>query len=163
MTKSEIDLYISNNYKLLLKAAKGLTFKNQRNYDPKILITEAYLHVLNNIERLKEESDIQRFMFAKIHMESKFDKSGTNLFYSDRHLNLDDLQINQSISEYELNQIDLYLQNEKDTVLKVVADAYIVKQHNTVQKLQDYFGISNRTAIMYINQIKNKIRSYEKV
>lgn len=163
MTKSQIDLYISNNYKLFLKAAKGLTYKNQRNYDPKILITEAYLHILNMSDRIKDESDVQRFMFAKIHMESRFNKSTTNLFYSERNLNIDDIQINHQSTNYELNEIDVYLIQEKDTVLKVVADAYIIKQNNTVRKLKDYFGISDRAASMYIKLIKEKIRTHEEI
>lgn len=163
MTKSQIDNYISNNYPLLLKIAKGLHYKNQRNYDPKILITEAYLHVLNIQDRLTSDQDIQRFMIAKINMESRFDKSTTNLMYSERNTDIDSVQIIHTTSEYNLNAIDIYLQQEKDTVLKVVAEAYITKKHNTVRKLKDYFGISDRAASMYINLIKDKIKTYEEV
>lgn len=163
MTKSEIDSYISRQHNQLLKVAKGLTYNNQRNYDPKILLTEAYLHVLKHSEIIADEDTLKRFLIAKMNMESKHDKSGTNLFYSERHLNIDNLQINRQETEYKLSPIDIYLQNEKDTVLKVVAEAYLIKKHNSVEKLRKYFGISKRSAEMYINKMKTKIITYEEV
>jgi hypothetical protein len=163
MTKLEIDNYFTDNYDLINRIATALTIKNCRNYDPTILVSESYLHVIKVQDKIQDIDQLHRFIIAKISMESYKSKSTTNLLYSDKHKNIDDIQINYESLPYTFNAVDLYLIAEKDSVMKYAAEAYIVKGHDTVRKFKDYFGISYNSSRQFIDKIKENIKKYETI
>jgi len=161
MKKSEIDNYIKLNYPLLQNIASGLVSKSKRNYDACILISEAYLHVLNINEQIVDSDQLQRFLIAKINMEVRFNNSKTNRQNRFNENTIDDTIINREEMPYTLNAIDHYLDNENDSIMKFVAEAYLVKGHNTIRKFNEYFNFSSYTSTKFINQLKDRIKEYE--
>jgi len=161
MKKSEIDNYINLNYSLLQSIASGLVSKSKRNYDACILISEAYLHVLNISEQITDTDQLQRFIIAKINMEVRFTNSKTNRQNRFNENSIDDTIINREETPYTLSAIDYYLEHENDSIMKFVAEAYLVKGHNTVRKFNEYFNFSSYTSTKFINKLKNRIKEYE--
>jgi hypothetical protein len=163
MTKLEIDKYFSDNYDLISRIATGVNIKNSRNYDPTILIGEAYLDIIKNQHKIDNIETLYRFIIASISRESRCSNSSTNYTFKDRHISIDDIQIHKEETPYTFNAVDLYLMNEKDSVRKYAAEAYIVKGHNTVRKFRDFFGISINSSRQFIDQIKENIKKYETI
>jgi len=163
MTKRELDSYISINYEFLNNIAKGLSYKNQRDYDPSILIHEAYEHCLKIIEQITTQDQLQRYLIAKINLESRFTNSKINIEQrvkdSEQIQEVEyecHLEVKQQ-QEEKYNRIETYYNNEKDSVSKYFFEAYYKKGHNSIRKLATYFSISPGTADKELTKIKQRI------
>jgi hypothetical protein len=162
MTKLEIDKYFEDNYDTIYSIANVLTKKNKRNYDPCILISEAYIKLLEIQDKITDIEQLHRFIIARINMEVSLSKSKINLEYKTKHISLDEITINRQDSEYQFNIIDKYLQQENHSLLKYVAEAYIIQGHNTIRKFRTHFKIGQRDTIEIIKILKQRIYEYGK-
>jgi hypothetical protein len=162
MTKSEIDKYFEDNYDIINRIANVLTKKNKRNYDHTILIGEAYLDVVTKRDRITDIDQLHRFIIAKISMESYKTMSKTNRENRKTTVDIDHVLINKEEIQYQFNIIDLYLQQENHSLLKYVAEAYIIQGHNTIRKFRTHFKIGQRDTIEIIKILKQRIYEYGK-
>lgn len=162
MTKLEIDNYFSQNYDIIYRIANALTRKNKRNYDSTILIGEAYLDVINKRDRISDVEQLHRWIIAKISMESYKTMSKTNRENRKNTIDIDQVVINKEDADYQFNIIDKYLQQENHSLLKYVAEAYIVQGHNTIRKFRSHFKIGQRDTIEIIKILKHRIYEYGK-
>jgi len=161
MTKQQLDRYIAENYAMLFKIAKGLNTKNHRTYDGSILISEAYIHVLNILDKIENEGMLQRYIIANINMNSRYRNSKTN---RQEKLSGDELipeceQDNaQSLYNYALKYY-----NNADQIERIMFNAYFHEGHNSIRKFAAYFCFSTPTGAKLINKMKSKIKSYEEI
>lgn len=171
MTKSEIDIFVRNNYQFLSKIAKGMSFKNARKYDPCILISEAYEHCLKNKERIEDINQLQRWFIAKMSFEVSYSKSKTSTenvlksmeYVGDSHESTDDLEYKLYIDKREMEAkglIVLYHMKQKDPVKRIFFEAYFMKGHSTVRSIAKYFNLSSYVAHQYIKEMQLDVRSF---
>lgn len=171
MTKSEIDIFLTENYKFLHTIAKGMAYKRRRKYDAAILITEAYEHCLKNADKIQDENQLQRWFIAKMSFECNFSKSKTsteNILQSMEFVC--DCMDSETDLEYKLNSdlremnakglIVSYNYKEKDPVKRIFFEAYFIKGHNTVRSIAKHFNLSNAIAHQYIKQMQLDVRAF---
>jgi HD-GYP domain-containing protein (c-di-GMP phosphodiesterase class II) len=163
MLKSHLDSYISTNYEMLLSIANGLNKKNGRDYDPAILVSEAYEHVLNLIDRIDTTDTMQRYLIAKISMESRFRNSRTNRQQAVNEIaEIPDTAIEDD--ECELSKLDRRVQayyNNADRIKQIMWEAYYIKGHSSCRKFAAYFNFSHATAHNLIKQLKKEVYEQE--
>ena len=66
MQKTQIDNYVNENYQLLLKVSSDFVRRKKRNFDPEIVISEAYIHVLKCKDKIETVGQLQSYFFSKI-------------------------------------------------------------------------------------------------
>lgn len=168
MNKSQVDNYLSSNYDFLLNIAKGLCYKKLKGYDPAILISEAYLHVLKIREDILDENMLQRYIIAKINIEVSMTNSKVNKEQAVRHVELngydaqqeqDDKLENEIKLQNQMNQILMYRRNLKCRVKKIIFDTYFIEGKRTVRSFGAYFNFPRSTANKLINQMKTEIKN----
>jgi hypothetical protein len=170
MKKSEIDTYINDNYSFLLNIAKGLCYKKCKHYDPSILISEAYLHVLRIKEQIPDLNTLQRYIIAKINIEVSMPNSKVNIEQSTKHTTINGYDVEQEDTttnkierelkiQQQLNQIHSYRFNLQDRVKKIIFDTYFIENKRTVRSFGAYFNFPRSTANKLINQMKEDIKN----
>jgi sialic acid synthase SpsE len=137
----------------------AVDYVESKNFDI-IKVASCSFNDWNLLEKIVTKN---RFIIASISRESRCSNSSTNYTFKDRHISIDDIQIHKEETPYTFNAVDLYLMNEKDSVMKYAAEAYIVKGYNTVRKFNDYFGISINSSRQFIDKIKENIKKYETI
>lgn len=171
MTKSDVDIYFSDNYDYLYKIARGLVYRHKRKYDPCILLTEGYEHALKNLSKIESFDLLQRYIIAKVCLEVSYTNSKTsreNCIHSMELLT--DEQIDDTDIEGKLNAdlremnarglIVAYHMREKDPVKRIFFEAYFIKGHSTVRKVADYFSLSRASAHQLIKEMQNDVRQF---
>lgn len=162
MTKQELDRFVTDKYAMLHSIASGLNIKSCRNFDPSILISEAYEHCYNIIETIKDEDTLQRYLIAKISMECRYTNSRTNLRekitatiepISENEIIIDDIQL-------FYKKIDIYY-NTGDPIDVIFFQAYFEKGHSSIRKLCRYFNISHPIVMSRLKRIKLEINKIE--
>ena len=168
MNKQEIDIYIQNNYKILLNVAKGLNFKNKNSFDPAILISEAYLDCVQKAQKIECEVMLQRYMINNINLNSSYTNSKINREQSVRHQgligieveaenNIDSLLEKEIIRQNQKAKISLYRQSLKCSIKKIIFDTYFIEKKRTGREMGEHFDISRRSANYIINTLKKEI------
>jgi hypothetical protein len=171
MTKQEIDIFLTDNYKFLQTIAKGMAYKRRLKYDAAILITEAYEHCLKNAEKIQDENQLQRWFIAKMSFECNFSKSKTSTentlqsmeFVSDCYDSDTELEykLNSDLREIQAKGLIVsYHYKEKDPVKRIFFEAYFIKGHNTVRSIAKHFNLSNAIAHQYIKQMQLDVRTF---
>lgn len=146
---------------MLFSIAKGLNTKNRRNYDPSILISEAYLHVVKILDKIEDDGTLQRYIIANINMNSRYRNSKTN---RQERVSGDEL-----IPECEQNNLQslynyaLRYYNNADQIERIMFNAYFHEGHNSIRKFSTYFRFSTPTGAKLINKMKSKIKEYEEI
>jgi hypothetical protein len=171
MTKSDIDTFITENYKFLHTIAKGMSYKRRRKYDAAILITEAYEHCLKHADKIQDENQLQRWLIAKMSFECNFSKSKTSTdnilqsmeFVGDCYDNDNDLDYKLNSDLREMNAKGLIISyhiKQKDPVKRIFFEAYYIKGHSTVRSIAKHFNLSNAIAHQYIKQMQLDVRAF---
>jgi hypothetical protein len=180
MTKTEIDNYFTENYKLLKSVAKGITYKSFTTCDPDTLITQSYLHVLKERKEIDSTDKLQRYAIAKIKQEANFSQSESNRTFrvnacenENTNISEPDTIIDKIEQEMELINMKatlaLYEIRQTDCIKRIVLEAYTKKGCNTVRKLATYFNISPASSNKIIKEIFEELRilrkfeNYEKI
>ena len=174
MQKSQIDKYVEDNYTLLSKVATDFVNRKKRNYDPEIVISEAYIHILKCKDKITTIGQLQSYFISKINIEVSKQNSTTNFTFKDRHSELigierqedNDLLLrveNEIKRNSQKAQIESYYLNEKDSIKKIIFEAYFVKRYRTVRSFATYFNLSKQTANDLINELKTNIKNHGKI
>jgi hypothetical protein len=173
MQKSQIDNYVNENYQLLLKVSSDFVRRKKRNFDPEIVISEAYIHVLKCKDKIETIGQLQSYFFSKINLEICKQNSVTNYQFKERHselIGIERQEENNILLEIEHDikrnsqkaQIEAYRLNLKCSIKKIIFEAYFVKRYRTVRDFAKYFNLSKQTANDLINEMKNEIRNHGK-
>ena len=174
MQKLQIDKYVEENYKLLQKVATDFLRRKKRNYDPEIVISEAYIHVIKLKDRIDSIGQLQSYFISKINLEISKQNTTTNFMFKDRHFELigierqqEDEILLQVENEIKINHqkavIESYYLNEKDSIKRIIFEAYFYKKYRTVRAFASYFNLSKQTANDLINELKNNIKNHGKI
>ena len=155
---SEIDSYLNENYTNLLRISRGMCRNYGKTYDPAIVVSEAYLHVRKNREKIHDENTLQRFFIAKMRLEISKTKSTINrshVIKDNPEVYLDHLEHEDDVDIYEdeMRVIERYRQTPdrvKTRVLEVYFDDHIYK----VRDMAKYFNISTKSANKLIQELK---------
>jgi hypothetical protein len=162
MTKQGLDKFITDKYDMLYSIASGLNTKNCRNFDPSILISEAYEHCHGIIKQIIDEDTLQRYLIAKISMECRYSNSRTNLreriLENPNEFVDKDEPINDIQNLYK--KIDAYY-NTGDPIDVIFFQAYFEQGHSSIRKLCKYFGISHPIVMSKLKRIKDEINKIE--
>lgn len=169
MTKSEIDTYITANYEMLKASAKNINNKRGNNYDYQILISTAYIDIINKRKKIHNESILKAYLIQSINFEASKYNSKTNRENKLIGSELTGIEkeheshIEQKY-EYETKwrKIEAYKEKRKCTVDKYIQEAYFERGINTVRKFSAHFNISIPSSAQLINELKQNIRN-EKV
>jgi hypothetical protein len=169
MLKSQIDEYTTANMPLLRKVATDFVARRKKNYDPDILVSEAYLHVIKCMDEIESIGQLQSFYISKISMECTMQKSATNYLLQDRCAPLIGIEREHTdnideklLIEERFKILEQYEKNLKDPIKKIIFEAYYHKGYKTVRSFARYFNFSNATANAIINEMKLEIRNYGK-
>lgn len=174
MQKSQIDTYIQENYTLLHKVANDFVRRKKRNYDPEIVISEAYIYILKIKDRITTIGQLQSYFISKINLEVSKQNSSINYLFKERTSELigierqeeNDilLQIEHDIKRNSQKaQIESYRLKINDQFDKIIFDAYFYKRKRTVRDFASYFNLSKQTANNLINELKFKIKNHGKI
>ena len=174
MLKSQIDTYINENYQLLQKVASDFVRRKKRNYDPEIVLSEAYIYILKIKDRITTVGQLQSYFISKINLEVSKQNSSINYLFKERTTELIGierqeeneilLQIEQDIKRNSQKaQIESYRLAMTDQFDKIIFDAYFYKRKRTVRDFASYFNLSKQTANDLINELKTKIKNHGKI
>jgi hypothetical protein len=168
MNKQEIDTYISDNYKMLFTIAKGLNYKRGNDFDPAMLISEAYVYCIEKSKQIECESMLQRYMINVINMNASFSHSKVRKEQEIRHQGLIGIEIEaesniESLLEKEVTRqiqkakISKYRQSLKCSIKKIIFDTYFIEKKRTGREMGEYFNISRRSGNAIISTLKKEI------
>ena len=79
MSKQEIDNYFVNIIPMLTRTAKGIKYKQNKNYiETDVIVNEAYIHVIKNIDIIQEVKDVEKVATQFIKMNITWQNSKLN-------------------------------------------------------------------------------------
>lgn len=139
-----INDYYNKNYDSLLQLATARTVTYKREYDPAILVSNAWEYCITNYDKIQTEFDVQIFSFRYITTQCAWGHSETNV---ENDLNC--FRIHKKIKTTEL--LPIYDSGDSDEI-------------NEKINLEEY--ISTRTAVLemfklYLKETDNiKYRTY---
>lgn len=176
MTKTQIDKTFTNYYPVLLKVARDMVGRRVVNYTAESLLTDAYLELLDKSEKLKEESDVERFVKHFIKYEVTLSNSKTNRTNRVKGVDVDFSDIERIVGvedwkDYEEKVVDYTVETEAG----VVADMYLVKEQNvinghvfslyvegkgTCRELAKELSISKDSAARLLSKMKEDVKEF---
>ena len=164
--KDLIDKYFTDNYTHLNNVAKFHITRCGRYFEADILVSNAYIYLLENKERI-EESDIPKWATAYMCYEMERSKSKSN-YANEKQLN-NDLSIDESFCypkqvdiEENLNisiDIDGFL-TTLDRFDLILWEVFAERGIRTKRDIAEHFNIDPSSALIYINKLKEKFKEY---
>ena len=159
--KTKIDRFYSDNYETLVLAAKRRITQLKKNIEPESLVSSSYLYVIGKSDTITED-EIPRLAFGFIVLELIRTNSQTNL---KERLNPVDLDFDISDANNQSDNIVLKLDirdfvNTLNRVDQIIFEVYFDKGKTTKRDLAEHFNIDPSSALIYINDIKEKFRKY---
>jgi hypothetical protein len=159
--RSLIDKFYTDNYGLLVSAAKRRITQLKKSIEPESLVSSSYLYLVNKADTITEE-EIERLAFGFIYFELMRYNSQTNLKERINSVDLEfDISDLNNQSDNLLLKIDVSdFENTLDRVDAILWNVYYNKGITTKRDLADHFNIDPSSALIYINELKQKFRNY---
>lgn len=159
--KVTIDKFYTENYKTLVLAAKRRITQLKKNIEPESLVSSSYLYVVGKADTITEE-EIPRLAFGFILLELIRTNSQTNL---KERLNPVDLDFDISDTNNQSDQLVLKIDvsdfvNTLNRTDQIIFEVYFNKGKTTKRDLAEHFNIDPSSALIYINEIKEKFKKY---
>lgn len=156
-----IDKFYTDNYSLLVSAAKRRITQLKKNVEPESLVSSSYLYVVGKCNTITEE-EIPRLAFGFILLELVRTNSQTNL---KERLNPVDLDFDISDTNNQVDKLLLKIDvvdfvNTLNRTDQIIFEVYFNKGITTKRELAEHFNIDPSSALIYINDIKTKFKSY---
>lgn len=117
--KREIDKWLTTNEKKIQQIAKSHIFKKNRNIDYRELISESYLNLMKNIDKVKTMNDVEAIFFNFIIKNTEWECSAINKgFKTDKEFKITDhifdlTNDNTEMIEYYIPKEDNSLQRKE--------------------------------------------------
>ena len=159
--RNTIDKFYTDNYMLLVSAAKRRITQLKKSIEPESLVSSSYLYLVGKVDTITEE-EIERLAFGFIYFELMRYNSQTNL---KERVNSVDLEFEISDGNNQSDQLILKIDvsdfvKTLDRVDAILWDVYFTKGITTKRDLADHFNIDPSSALIYINELKQKFRNY---
>lgn len=159
--RSIIDKFYTDNYGLLVSAAKRRIMQLKKSIEPESLVSSSYLYLVGKADTITEE-EIERLAFGFIYFELMRYNSQTNL---KERVNSVDLEFEISDGNNQSDQLILKIDvsdfvKTLDRVDAILWDVWYDKGKTTKRDLADHFNIDPSSALIYINELKAKFRKY---
>jgi hypothetical protein len=159
--RNTIDKFYTDNYNLLVSAAKRRITQLKKSIEPESLVSSSYLYLVGKVETITEE-EIERLAFGFIYFELMRYNSQTNL---KERINSMDLEFDISDLNNQSNNLLLKIdvsdfEKTLDRVDAILWEVYYNKGITTKRDLADHFNIDPSSALIYINELKQKFRNY---
>lgn len=170
ITKQQIDDYFNENYKYLSLSIKKTKIKYQQStdWDCAELLSATYIHLIDNVDKMKEEKHIESFFMRYMTNQIVWNNSAINQLYKDcRMITQDEMRFDVIDDESEMDH-KLFLEkeyNKKKAILfdfysqlptkqeKILFEVIFHKGIKTVKALSIHFGINRN----YIQIMKKKL------
>lgn len=159
--RNTIDKFYTDNYTLLVSAAKRRITQLKKSIDPESLVSSSYLYLVGKEDTITEE-EIERLAFGFIIFELMRYNSQTNL---KERVNSVDLEFEISDMNNQSDQLLLKIDvtdfvKTLDRVDAILWEVWYDKGITTKRDLADHFNIDPSSALIYINELKAKFRNY---
>ena len=159
--RSIIDKFYTDNYNLLVSAAKRRITQLKKSIEPESLVSSSYLYLVGKADTIQED-EIERLAFGFIYFELMRYNSQTNL---KERVNSVDLEFDISDSNNQSNNLLLKIdvsdfEKTLDRVDAILWEVYYNKGITTKRDLAEHFNIDPSSALIYINELKQKFRNY---
>ena len=159
--RSLIDKFYTDNYTLLVNAAKRRITQLKKSIEPESLVSSSYLYLVGKVDTI-EEDEIERLAFGFIIFELNRYNSQTNL---KERVNSVDLEFDISDLNNQSNNLLLKIdvsdfEKTLDRVDAILWEVYYNKGITTKRDLAEHFNIDPSSALIYINELKSKFRKY---
>jgi hypothetical protein len=170
MTKREVDRWFSSEHDYVNTIAHIVVKRYNRNYDPSDLVSEAYLVILDKLDKLRTTNDLKYYVTSVINLIGSDGSSFTRSFMV-RHVSLDGHDV-ENTDEYNVER-DQYVNKKKATLIRyrnnlkcsverTIFDVYYFKGIQTCRGMGEYFNLHRDTAMRLIKDLKTNIQNYEK-
>lgn len=176
MTNEQINNFFVKNIKMLETIAKGIAYKNKKQYiHPTTAVNEAYLYIFNKCrDKFTDEDQLQRIVINYIKMMTIWNGSVsfTNLektmtsdyipdVIDDFNENLDSkLEIEFWYNDKKCT-LELYRSQEQDKIKQIIYDCYFKKGITKGVDLAKHLNINKDYACKYIREMKKDIREFQ--
>ena len=177
MSKEEIDIEFVKIIPMINKIALGLIYKKGKNHlDQDGVVNEAYLYLLQNKNKVKTQDEMQRLVINWIKQNIGWQNSQLNIknkvntitehFQPEEEID-DEFDIENKINienwwNEKLSILEMYRQQEDDKIYQIIFDLYFIKGFTIGIKLAKELHISNCYGSMYIRNLHERIRIFEK-
>jgi hypothetical protein len=152
--RNEIDKFYTDNYTLLVSAAKRRITQLKKSIEPESLVSSSYLYLVGKVDTIQED-EIERLAFGFIYFELMRYNSQTNL--KERVNSVDsNNQSNRLVLKIDISDFEKTL----DRVDAILWEVYYNKGITTKRDLAEHFNIDPSSALIYINELKAKFRNY---
>ena len=191
MSKRDIDSYFVTIIPMLSKTAKGIKYKQNKAYiETDVIVNEAYIHVIKNIDSIQTPTDVEKIATQFIKMNITWQNSQLNKMekVNDNYQETteddeDDFSQNKTITEtfndeedfdIELEQkleierwynekkcmLAMYRQQEKNKINQIIYDCFFIKGYQTGKDLAEHLQMDKGAAWRYIRIMKQAIKKY---
>ena len=159
--RNTIDKFYTDNYTLLVSAAKRRITQLKKSIDPESLVSSSYLYLVGKEDTITEE-EIERLAFGFIIFELMRYNSQTNL---KERVNSVDLEFEISDMNNQSDQLLLKIDvtdfvKTLDRVDAILWEVWYDKGITTKRDLAEHFNIDPSSALIYINELKAKFKKY---
>jgi hypothetical protein len=178
MKKNEIDNYITNNYKDLVKYSKAMIYLKNLNETPDYFVTQTYLHLLKNKEKLTNDN-IKDYISTFIYKNSSWVNStvremGSVLKTPQTTEFIEEMYDFEDNNEFEMIVDDEISMTDYETIVELyrqslispykirIAQAFFDGKNYTVRKFANHFGFSTTPAMKILQELKADINNFKK-
>lgn len=178
MDKRSLDNTFTEILPLLENIASGIKYKNnKRCLELNTIINETYLYLVDNLDKISNVDELQRFAikFIKSNIgwtNSRMNKldslKGFDDFYGSfdesDELSNEDIEFKKDIERWYLDRLSIleeYRLQEVDKINQIVFDCYFHKGIRKGSDLSRHLGINKDYALRYIKVMINSIREYK--
>jgi hypothetical protein len=186
LNKTEIDNEFSRLYAELLNISAGMSEKNGKAHDARMLVNEAYLYISKKSCLIDEVKKVRIYSIKFIRDSIKWENSDISIHgeggrmiqkkynpISEDRIKKDELQkyfeaeqdLEKKILEHqrEVNFRVLkshYYAEVKDPVLKRIFEAYVLEGEDSQLKFSQRFNISQTSAFRQIKALKTDLKKF---
>ena len=175
MSDEDINKFFVKNIKMLETIAKGIAYKNKKQYiQPTTAVNEAYLYIFEKCRnKFEDEDQLQRIVINFITKNIIWDNSSINkkerVMTSDYIPDVIDDFSESLDSKLEIEfwynnkkcTLELYRNQEQDKVKQIIYDCYFKKGITKGVDLAKHLKINKDYACKYIREMKKDIREFQ--
>lgn len=170
----EVNKYFEEEYDTLVEYATRMYRRENKDEDPYALISGCYEYIIKNIDKIKSNSDIRKFVSTFIYHNTRWYNGFTENLkgvtrdrttYYNARLG-EDVVDEEYIDDTELKYQAILNVYKKSGNLeeRAIWELYFEKGWNTAKVFSEMTGVSIASAFNYLRELKERIREeYERL